>query len=192
MSPVSLDMAHEQQSNERVVQTVRKWVNTLVVDRNLCPFARHEMLQERVRFESTNATTEEQLLGALQNELELLNSDPSIETTLLIHPAVLQSFDEYNQFLNYTDTLLVELGLEGIYQIASFHPDYQFAETNPDDVENYTNRSPYPLLHIIREESLERAIEDYPDIEQIPIRNVALMKSLGLSKLQMLFESLFK
>jgi hypothetical protein len=179
----------EIRNDEEIVLSVRQWVNTFVMEMNLCPFAKYEMLNNRVRFATTRAITEEQLLMSLQDELELLNSDPSVETTLLIHSNVLQDFDDYNQFLSYADNLLVELGLEGTYQIASFHPDYQFGGTNPDDAENYTNRSPYPLLHLIREASLERAIVEYPDVDQIPIRNVALMNSLGHNKL---FERLFK
>jgi hypothetical protein len=182
----------ELRNDEETVLSVRQWVNTFVVDMNLCPFAKYEMLHNRVRFATTAAITEEQLLVSLQEELELLNSDPSVETTLLIHAHVLQDFYAYNQFLSDADRLLVEMGLEGIYQIASFHPDYQFGGTNPDDAENYTNRSPYPLLHIIREASLERAIAAYPDVDQVPVRNVALMNSLGQMKLQALFESLLK
>lgn len=179
-------------NDEKIVLSVRKWVNTFVVEMNLCPFAKYEMLNNRVRFATTSAITEEQLLVCLERELELLNSDPSVETTLLIHAKVLQDFYDYNQFLSYVDTLLLEMELEGIYQVASFHPDYQFGGTLPDDAENYTNRSPYPMLHIIREASLERAIAEYPDVDQVPERNVALMNRLGHTTLQTLFEGLFK
>jgi hypothetical protein len=117
-------------------------VETLVVGLNLCPFAKRELVQNRVRFAVTDAVTEEQLLLDLQAELELLNSGEVVETTLLIHPKVLQDFYNYNQFLSHADSLLMEMGLVGVYQIASFHPDYQFGGTEPDDVENYTNRSP--------------------------------------------------
>jgi len=175
--------------SERMVQTVRQWVETLVVGMNLCPFAKREMVNDRVRFATTTSITEEQLLIALQTELELLNTDTSVETTLLIHSRVLQDFFDYNQFLSYADSLLVEMGLKGIYQIASFHPDYQFDGTNPDDAENYTNRSPYPMLHLIREASLERAIADYPEIDQIPVRNIALMNGIGQHKLHALLKS---
>ena len=154
-----------------------------MVGLNLCPFAKRELVKNRVRFSPTPAPTEEQLLLALQTELELLNTDPTIETTLLIHPNVLQDFDDYNEFLDYADQLLVQMGLEGIYQIASFHPDYQFDGVLAQDPENYTNRSPFPLLHIIREASLERAIADYPDVNEIPIRNIAMMNELGRDKL---------
>jgi len=161
------------------------------VDLNLCPFAKRELARNRVRFVVTQATNEEQLLIALETELELLNGDAEIETTLLIHPGVLQDFYDYNQFLNFSDSLLAEMGLEGVYQVASFHPDYQFGGTEPDDAENYTNRSPYPMLHLIREESLERAIDEYPDVDEIPARNVQLVNSLGTEKLQVLLQACF-
>jgi len=147
---------------EEVIGPVRRWVESLVVGLNLCPFAKREWVKNRVRCSVTEATTEEELLVDLQAELELLNRDDAVETTLLIHPRVLKEFYDYNQFLDYADSLLVQMRLNGVYQIASFHPDYQFGGTEPDDVENYTNRSPYPLLHLIREESLERAISNYP------------------------------
>lgn len=176
---------------DRVIASVRQWVESVVVDLNLCPFAKRELVKNRVRFVVTEATTEEQLLMALEAELELLNSDPSVETTLLIHPKVLQDFYDYNQFLSYADGLLVQMKLEGVYQIASFHPNYQFGGTDADDVENYTNRSPYPVLHLIREESLERAIDDFPDADQIPARNIELMNSLGIDHLQALLQACF-
>ena len=174
--------------DEKTVRPVRQWVETLVVGMNLCPFAKREMVKNRVRFATTTSTTEEQLLIALQAELEWLNTDPSVETTLLIHSGVLQDFHDYNQFLGHADSLLVEMELEGIYQIASFHPDYQFDGTKPDDAENYTNRSPYPMLHLIREASLERVIAEY-QVDQIPARNIALMNELGQDKLQALLRS---
>jgi uncharacterized protein len=174
-----------------IIQPVEKWVETLVVGLNLCPFAKRELQAERVRFTVSEAETEEQLLIDLQAELELLNSDISIETTLLIHPEVLQDFYDYNQFLNYAEGLLVEMSLEGIYQIASFHPDYQFGGTEPDDAENYTNRSPYPILHLIREASLERAVANHPNPDQIPEQNIKLLNSLGKDKMQMLLHACF-
>jgi len=126
---------------------------------------------------------------ALQAELELLNSNTAIETTLLIHVNVLQDFDDYNQFLNYTDKLLRQTGLEGVYQIASFHPHYRFDGTGSDDAENYTNRSPYPMLHIIREESLAGAIAESANVDQIPARNIALMDKLGQARLRTLLQA---
>jgi hypothetical protein len=176
---------------DKVVEATKSWVNDFVVGMNLCPFAKRELDANRVRFFVSTAETEELLLADLQMELDLLNTDEAVETTLLIHPAVLQSFYDYNQFLDYADGLLVKLELEGVIQIASFHPDYQFADTAQDDVENYTNRSPYPMLHLIREQSLELAVAHYPDPEQIPHRNIAMMKQLGREKVQRLFECCF-
>jgi len=176
-------------NDKAIVTAVRQWVETLVVGMNLCPFAKRELVKNRVRFITTAATTAEQLLHALQAELELLNTDPAIETTLLIHAQVLQDFYDFNDFLDDADNVLVEMGLEGVYQIASFHPNYQFGGTAPDHAENYTNRSPYPVLHLIREASLERVIADYPDVDGIPERNIALMNELGRDKLQALLQS---
>lgn len=176
-------------SDEAVILAVRKWVETFVVGMNLCPFAKRELVKNRVRFVTTPARTQEELLTVLQAELEVLNADPTVETTLLIHPDVLQDFYDYNDFLSIADALLVDMELEGIYQVASFHPDYQFGGTHPEDAENYTNRAPYPVLHLLREESLERVIADYPDVDEIPERNIELMNKLGPDKLQALLKS---
>ena len=180
-----------QLNESEIIGAVQHWVSSLVVDMNLCPFAGREVMRNRVRFTVTEAATEERLLMALQAELELLDNDASVETTLLIHPLVLGDFPDYNQFLNYADSLLEQMQREGIYQIASFHPDYQFEGTGPDDAENYTNRSPYPLLHLLREESLARAISSYPDVGAIPVRNIQLMNSMGQGKLKALLQACY-
>jgi uncharacterized protein len=112
-----------------------------------------------------------------------------VETTLLIHPHALKLFYDYNDYLGDADRLLADEGWEGVYQVASFHPDYQFEGTAPDDAENYSNRSPYPMLHLLREASLDRAIDGYPDIEQIPARNIARLKRMGAAQLRALFEA---
>ena len=177
--------------HDKFIGPVRHWVETVVVGLNLCPFAKRELVNDRVRFSVSEAETEEQLLADLQAELELLDNDEAVETTLLIHPGVLQDFFDYNQFLNYVDSLLTQMELEGVYQVASFHPDYQFSGTRPDDVENYTNRSPYPMLHLIREDSLERAIAGYPHPERIPERNIELLESLGRDKMQALLKACY-
>jgi hypothetical protein len=170
-------------------EAVRRWVESFVIDLNLCPFAKREMVARRVRFIVVDAATEATLLDALAVELDLLSQTPEIETTLVIHPEVLGEFDDYNQFLDIADRLLVDMGLEGVFQIASFHPDYQFAGTEPDDAENYTNRSPFPILHLLREASLEKAIAATPDIEQVPERNIATMNSLGVETLGAMLRS---
>lgn len=177
--------------NKTVIESVKTWVETLVVGLNLCPFAKGVLVANEVRFSVTEATTEEQLLAALQAEIELLDRNSSIETSLLIHPAVLQDFYDYNQFLEYADGLLIEMEREGVYQIASFHPDYQFGGTEHDDAENFTNRSPYPMLHLIREASLEQAVADYPDADKIPERNIALAQRLGRDKLQAMLQACY-
>jgi len=175
--------------DDEIIAAVQRWVKSFVVDMNLCPFAKRELTRNRIRFALTAAKTEEALLMALQAELELLDNDSAIETTLLIHINVLQDFDDYNQFLDYTDKLLRQTRFEGVFQIASFHPHYRFEGTGPDDAENYTNRSPHPMLHIIREESLARAIAETANVDQIPARNIELMNDLGQARLRTLLQT---
>ena len=158
---------------------------------NLCPFAKREFVKNRVRFAVSSATTEGQLLADLQAELILVKDNKDVETTLLIHPGVLQDFYDYNQFLNVADALLVQMDLEGVYQVASFHPDYQFGGTEPQDTENYTNKSPYPMLHLIGEESLEQAIANYPNSDEISDNNIELLESLGQEKMQNLLQACY-
>ena len=179
-------------NNDDIIKPVKHWLEETVIGLNLCPFAKREYDNDRVRFSISDATSEEQLLASLITELELLNKDDSIETSLLIHPGVLQNFYDYNDFLDVADGLLIEMNLEGTYQIASFHPDYQFADTDYDDVENYTNRSPYPILHIIREHSLELALAGYDDADKIPERNIALLKKMGSEMVRSLYLSHFE
>ena len=121
---------------DQYLQPVKKWLETMVVGLNLCPFAKRELVKNRVRFQLSEATTTAALLAELKNEIIQLDENDSIETTLLIHPWVLDDFCDYNQFLDSADRLLLELDRDGIYQIASFHPDYQFGGTEPEDVEN--------------------------------------------------------
>ena len=172
-----------------VISATRKWVEDVVVGYNLCPFAKRELVRNRVRFVVSEAETEDELLQALHSELQRLEDEPEIETTLLIHPGVLQDFGPYNEFLDAADGLLAYLEMEGVYQIASFHPDYQFAGTEPDAAENYTNRSPFPMLHLLREASLEAAIDSYPDVDAIPGQNIRLMEKLGAEKMQRILKS---
>ena len=157
---------------------VEAWINDFVVAHNLCPFAAKELRANRVRFAETPANDAESLLQALADELALLQADPHIETTVLVHPEVLADFQDYNDFLDLADALVADLDLEGTFQVASFHPDYCFANTHPDAPENRSNRSPLPLLHLLRESSVARAIATHPDIEAIPERNIELLRSL--------------
>ena len=169
-------------THSRAIASARQWLETIVVGLKLCPFANRELENGRVRFAVTDAETETELLMALRSELSLMIDDASVETILLIHPQTLLDFYDFNDFLEVADANLIDLALDGVVQIASFHPEYQFEGTAPDDVQNYTNRSPNPMLHLIREDSLARAIGAYPDVAQIPTRNVALMQSMGSAK----------
>ena len=178
-------------THSRAIASARQWLETIVVGLKLCPFANRELENGRVRFAVTDAETETELLMALRSELSVLTDDASVETTLLIHPKTLRDFYDFNDFLQVADTLLFDLALEGVVQIASFHPEYQFEGTAPDDVQNYTNRSPNPMLHLIREDSLARAIAAYPDVAHIPERNVALMQSMGSRKVRALLAKCF-
>lgn len=175
-----------------IIDATRRWVEQVVVAFNLCPFAKRELVKDRVRFVVSKAKDEATLLDELAHELALLNVDKAVETTLLIHPQVLQDFYHYNDFLEAADELLVDMNLEGVYQVASFHPDYQFGGTEPDDVENYTNRSPYPMLHLLREDSLSEAIDNYPEVDLIPERNIDCMNEQGLEKMQTLLNACLK
>jgi hypothetical protein len=176
-------------NEQAIIESTRRWVEKVVIDLNLCPFARRELVNERIRFAVTDAQTQEELLLALQRELIELADDNSVETTLLIHPGALNDFQDYNDFLDVADGLVQVLDLEGVLQIASFHPQYQFAGTTEDAVENYTNRSPWPMLHLLRESSLEHAIASYPDTADIPEQNIQRVEGLGLETMKALLAS---
>jgi hypothetical protein len=168
-----------------IIDRTRRWISELVIGLNLCPFARRVFDADTIRYLVTDAEDEAQLLKDLTDELKTLASAPiaRVETTLLIHPRVLGNFLDYNDFLDVADRLIADLGLEGIIQIASFHPDYQFADTDADAAENYTNRSPYPMLHLLREESIS-AVGDNPDeLLEIPRRNIETLRALGREKI---------
>ena len=159
----------------------RRWLERVVIGLNLCPFAKAVYVKNQVRIVISDASTERALLEELGEELALLRDAPTdqIDTTLLVHPQVLQDFLDYNDFLDKADSMVEVLDLEGELQVASFHPDYQFAGTQPDDAENLTNRAPYPTLHLLREDSIARAVEVYPDPDAIIERNIATMQEVG-------------
>ena len=176
---------------EQVEAATRHWLQHLVVAENLCPFAGQPLREGRVRFSVSLATREDELLTDLERELELLANDASIETTLLLAPELFADFVDYNQFLDLVDELLGLLELHGTFQVASFHPAYQFAGTAPEDAENYTNRSPYPMLHLLREDTLAHVISAYPDIRSIPERNIERMQAIGRERLRHLLETCY-
>lgn len=171
-----------------------QWLNEVVIGLNLCPFSGKPTRENRVRFYVSEATDEESLLNELQQEMELLNQRPAeeIETTLVIVPELLQDFFDYMQFLQWANQLLKRMDWQGVYQLASFHPAYCFAGAEPDDPENLTNRAPYPILHIIREASLSKALEYFPDVDDIPDNNRARVAALTEAERQKLFPYLFR
>jgi hypothetical protein len=168
---------------DEIVTRTRHWLEKAVIGLDLCPFAKPVYTKDQIRYTVSAAETPEGLLAELIDELQALAAaDPgAIETTLLIHPAVLTDFLDYNDFLGVADAALEDLGLTGILQIASFHPRYRFAGTAPDGIENYTNRSPYPMLHLLREASVERAVAAFPDAAAIYEKNIATLRRLGLA-----------
>ena len=168
-------------STDEVVAATRAWLEKAVIGLNLCPFAKSVHVGNQIRYAVSDARSPEALLADLARELQTLAAaDPTeVETTLLIHPRVLDDFLVYNDFLDIADAAVEELGLTGTIQVASFHPQYQFADTEPDAIENYSNRSPYPMLHLLREESVERAVAAFPDAERIPDRNIETLRRIG-------------
>lgn len=162
---------------------VRAWVDRAVIGLNLCPFAKAVQVKGLVRYVVTGATDTDALRDVLVAELERLRDTDSaaLETTVLVHPRVLQDFLDYNDFLDEADAVVEAMGLEGVIQVASFHPRYQFAGTAPDDMGNATNRAPHPTLHLLREASIDRAVAAFPEADAIYETNIATMESLGPS-----------
>jgi hypothetical protein len=168
-----------------VIARTRRWVDAVVIGLNLCPFAKAVQVKEQVQYVVSAAETPGQLLADLERELlALTEADPElVDTTLLIHPRTLANFQDYNDFLGVADAKLTELGLEGELQIASFHPRYRFAGSAASDPANYTNRSPFPMLHLLRESSVSRAVDAFPDTTAIYERNIQTLQALAPDEL---------
>jgi len=168
-------------SADRALAETRAWVDRAVIGLQLCPFAKAPQVKGQVRYVASEAVDADALLSDLVDELKRLAAAPpdGIETTLLVHPRALTRFEDHNDFLEIAEAALVALDLEGAIQIASFHPDYRFAGSAPDDIANATNRSPYPTLHLLREESIERALATFADPDSIFEANIETMKRLG-------------
>lgn len=166
---------------DTILTATQVWLERAVIGLNLCPFAKAVHVKKQIRYVVSSAITPEDLLKELINEFELLaeTSSEKIDTTLLIHPYVFTDFLDYNDFLDVADAALDELDLADELQVASMHPQYQFANTQPDDMENYTNRSPYPTLHLLRESSVDKAVAAFPEADQIFEKNITTMKQLG-------------
>ncbi len=168
-------------TDEEAIAVTQRWLERAVIGLNLCPFAKAVHVKKQIRYVVSAAQTADELLRDLLRELEVLaEAKPDlIDTTLLIHPWVLQDFLDYNDFLEVVDAALAEVDLNGELQVASMHPHYQFADTEPDDIDNYTNRSPYPTLHLLREASLERAVAAFPEADKIFDKNIETLRRLG-------------
>ncbi len=179
---------------ESVIARFRCWIERVVIELNLCPFARKPYQADLVRYVVSDAGAPELLLADLEQELELLREADAgkTETTLLIHPHTLQDFLDYNDFLGVVDDFLEQGGYRGEFQVASLHPEYRFAGAERDAAENYTNRSPYPALHILREAGIEQALAGFATPDRIPERNIRTMEKLGAGRVQAILAECLK
>ena len=172
-------ITHPDEAN--IIARTQAWLEKAVIGLNLCPFAKAVHIKQQIRYVVSPATTETELIEHLAQELAHLaaTSSKTTDTTLLIHPNVLQDFLDYNDFLDTADEVLETLELDGELQIASFHPQFQFADTDAEDITNYTNRAPYPMLHILREDSVDAAVKAFPEAEAIYAVNMQTLRTLG-------------
>ena len=169
-------------TDDEVLTQTRHWLEKAVIGLNLCPFAKAVYVKNQVRLVVSHARHADDLLEELDRELDLLVATPAeeVDTTLLIHPTLFDDFLDFNDFLEIAEGVVDEHGLEGVLQLASFHPQFQFDGTEPDDISNYTNRAPFAILHLLREESVERAVAAFPEADAIFEQNIATLEKLGL------------
>lgn len=181
-------------NTELITREIGDWLNDVVIGLNLCPFAAKPMRNRQVKTFVSNAETEETLLQDILEQLLELESTTSekIDTTLVVVPNMLSDFYDYNLFIDWIEALLRQQNWQGIFQLATFHPNYCFGGTEPEDAENLTNRSPYPIFHLLREDSMEKVLKHYPDPESIPDKNIERVESLSESEKQQLFPYLYK
>jgi hypothetical protein len=175
-----------------VEAVTRAWTREIVVGMNLCPFAKAPFEQGKVKIVVCGAKDRQEAYRAYLGELEFLanRTDEVTETTLIVYPNQFSDFDDYLDFIDLAESCIEEADLEGVVQVASFHPRYQFEDTAPDDVTNFTNRSPYPVVHLLLEDSVTWAVENHPDVEGIPTRNILKMRELGLERMEELMNSI--
>jgi len=173
-------------NTEQVIAQTKKWINDVVIACNFCPFAAKEVKQNTVYYKVESSTQIKVCLQTVIEECVRLDNDTAIETTLIIFPDTFQKFTDYLDFVALAEKLLKQQKYEGIYQAASFHPQYRFSKTPADDAANYTNRSVYPMLHLLREERIEQALLRYPNPEQIPQRNIHFAHEKGTAYMKML------
>ncbi len=176
---------------ELVIKQTEKWIRDVVIGLNLCPFAAKEIKNNTVKYVCSDNDTVENVLSTIIEECVYLDNNPNTETTLIILPNSFSDFDDYLEILEYIDETLFKFNYEGIYQVASFHPNYEFEDSEVNDAANYTNRSPYPMLHILREESIEKVLDKYPNHEDIPERNVNFTREKGIEYMKMLRDACF-
>lgn len=169
-------------TDQEVLEKTRHWLEKAVIGLNLCPFAKAVYMKNQVRLVVSHARHADDLLDELDRELDLFMATPAeeVDTTLLIHPTLFDDFLDFNDFLEIAEGVVTEHGLDGVVQLASFHPQFQFDGTEPDDISNYTNRAPFAVLHLLREESVERAVAAFPQAEAIYEENVKTLEQLGL------------
>jgi hypothetical protein len=184
-------MTHQTITDQNIKAATQAWLKSVIIEYGICPFAKREQDRGSIYFSVNHDTEIENCLLNLILECDRLDTEPEIETTLLIYADAFTEFDDYLDFVEIAESLLAEQGYEGTYQLASFHPDYCFQGSDPDDAANYTNRSPYPMLHLLRETSIERAVASYPDPESIPQHNIELTRKLGLAKVQALLAACY-
>lgn len=174
-----------------VVAQTLTWVANFIVGHNICPFAKRELEREAVRVEVVRSKKVDIALEELVAEFEWLDAHPEAETSLLVFPTLFKNFDHYLDFVELAEQLLEQLGYEGVYQLATFHPDYCFADADPDEAANYSNRSPHPMIHVLREASVEKAIEFYGDTAAIPERNITYLTEMGQDALEQQWQRCF-
>lgn len=171
-------------NHQEIINQTRHWIKSVIVEFNFCPFAKRELEREHIRFHVCEYSETELMLQTVINECVYLDGHTDIETTLIIFPKAVADFEQYLTFLDYSEQLLSAQKYDGIYQLASFHPQYCFAQSDLDDAANYTNRSPYPMLHLLREASLEKVLLKFPDPQNIPVRNIEVAREAGLGEMQ--------
>ena len=176
------------QTDIQVIQHTQCWLESIIIELNFCPFAKREFINETIRYRVCNETDMESMLQTLASELQHLDNTKETETTLLIFQNNLDDFNDFLLLIDLSNQLLEELGYSAIYQLAHFHPDYCFDGVNEDDASNYTNRAPYPTLHLIREDSLEKAIAKHPNPDSIPDTNIKLAREMGVEKFKQLLK----
>jgi uncharacterized protein len=173
--------------DDRIIAQTKKWIVDVVVGCNFCPFAAREVKRGSIQYEVLNDATSKNILETTAQMFEKLDADNTIETSLLILPNDFEIFTSYLDMVEKAEKLLEKEGYEGIYQIASFHPQYLFAGSNNEDPSNFTNRSPYPMLHFLREDSVSKAVDSHPNIDDVPAQNIAFAQEKGLDYMQKLF-----